>query len=114
MSNEVMIRARVYLPKETLRQIDERRGRYYSRNKYLLKVLEEHWNEEDNESKDNVQGPKGTAPTAQAPPRIPTTTTPISQQPDAEDPTNTQADLMSTTSGSSRVQLGGSGDDAVV
>jgi hypothetical protein len=69
MSNENMVHVGIYFPKDTLKRIDERRGRYYSRNKYFLKIAEEHLN--DIELK-NLQGPEFRSP-AQA---APTTTTP--------------------------------------
>jgi hypothetical protein len=72
MSNENMIRTGLYLPKDALKRIDERKGRYYSRNKYVLKVLEERWDEEDHQLK-NLQGPT-VSHQAQAVP--PTTTNP--------------------------------------
>jgi hypothetical protein len=53
----------IVFPKETVKKIDERKGRYYSRNKYLLKIVEEHLN--DNELK-NVQGSRLETPTSQA------------------------------------------------
>jgi len=88
---------------------------YMSYSKVLFFALKEKY-ERELGSKEDVEGLKASNPTARPPPRTPTTTTPISrQQPDAEDPTNTRADVMSTTGGSSRVvQPGGSGDDVVV
>jgi metal-responsive CopG/Arc/MetJ family transcriptional regulator len=42
MSNENMSHIGIYFPKDILKRIDERRGRYYSRNRYFLKIAEEH------------------------------------------------------------------------
>lgn len=113
MSNENKTHVGLYFPRETLKRIDERRGRYYSRNMYFLKIAEEHLANQDNELTKNGEGLAASIPAAQAPPTVPTTTIPISQ-PDDGASTTTQADVMSTTGGISRVQPLGSGDDAVV
>jgi hypothetical protein len=34
-------------PRATLERVDKRKGRYMSRNKYILKIVEEHLNEEE-------------------------------------------------------------------
>lgn len=62
-----------YAPRETIKEMDRRKGKYLSRNKYLLKIIEEHWNEED-QLRENVVGPKVTSPIAQPPPLSPTST----------------------------------------
>jgi hypothetical protein len=37
-------------PRKFLQRLDEAKGPYYSRNKYILKILEEHLNENENEN----------------------------------------------------------------
>jgi len=76
----------------------------------MLKIIEEQLELEDQLKEDNVQGPKGSTPTAQAPPRRPTPTSTLS--------TTTHAGTlevdsvlrdMATTEGSRRV-VGGNAD----
>jgi hypothetical protein len=71
MSNETLVHTGIAFPRETLKRLDERRGRYISRNKYMLKIIEEHLMNE-NETK-NLEGLKVPPPTAQP---APTPTTP--------------------------------------
>jgi hypothetical protein len=75
MSNANLVHTGIYFPRETLKKLDERRGRYISRNKYMMKIIEEHLMD-DNELK-NVDEPKGSTPTAHPTP-TPTTPTPTS------------------------------------
>ena len=46
-----MVHLGLYFPKDILKKIDERRGRYYSRNRYFLKLIEEYLNKEDHQLK---------------------------------------------------------------
>ena len=39
----------LWFPKETIDRIDKHKGSYYSRNKYVLKVIEEHLKKVNNE-----------------------------------------------------------------
>ena len=48
-NNPNVVHVGVVFPKETVKKIDERKGRYYSRTKYLLKIVEEHLNENGND-----------------------------------------------------------------
>jgi hypothetical protein len=83
----------LYVPRDFLRRLDEEKGPYYSRNKYILKILTEHLNE--NESTKNLQGSRISAPASQAVVEAATTATTTH----ATTPSRTaQPDVMSTTS----------------
>jgi len=58
MGNDNLVHLGIVFPKETIKRLDERKGKYYSRNKYLLKIVEEYLNENERaESKINsLQG----------------------------------------------------------
>jgi hypothetical protein len=72
-------------PRKFLQRLDEAKGPYYSRNKYILKILEEHLNE--NELKNNLRGSEGTTPPTQAAVEVvattPTQTTTVTSNPKA-------------------------------
>ena len=40
----------IVFPDEVLRKLDDRKGKYLSRNKYLLQIVEDHLNEIENEN----------------------------------------------------------------
>jgi hypothetical protein len=46
-------------PEETVQKIDRVKGRYLSRTKYILKVLEEHLNDIENNKENGLQGASG-------------------------------------------------------
>ena len=76
MSDQNLVHLGLLFPKETVNKIDERKGQYYSRNKYLLKIVEEHLNENENKSEDQkgVRGSTATNPaTPSTPPVSPST-----------------------------------------
>jgi hypothetical protein len=98
MSNEAMIRYAFYIPKNSIKEIDQRRGRYMSRNKYLMKILEEHWTEEDQLTK-YVEGLKVTSPTAPPPSPIPPST-PTNTGTSKVDSFETHANHLGTRRGS--------------
>jgi hypothetical protein len=50
----------------------------------MLKIIEEHFELEDNNNLKNVQGPKGSTPTAQAPPSPVSTTSNTELAPEAD------------------------------
>lgn len=54
MSNENLAHFGLTFPKELVRRIDVAKGKYLSRNKYILKIIEEHLNE--NEKVEMLQG----------------------------------------------------------
>jgi metal-responsive CopG/Arc/MetJ family transcriptional regulator len=55
MSNEQqLVHTGIVFPSEIIKKLDERKGRYISRNKYMLKIIEEYLNE--NEIKGKLQG----------------------------------------------------------
>ena len=60
-----MVHVGIYFPKDTIKRVDERRGRYYSRNKYFLKVIEEYLNGH-NELKNPLGSKVSTPPPTQA------------------------------------------------
>jgi hypothetical protein len=41
MSNPEYAHVGIYFPKDTLKAIDERRGRYNSRNRFLLRIVDD-------------------------------------------------------------------------
>jgi metal-responsive CopG/Arc/MetJ family transcriptional regulator len=43
--SEQLVRTGIAFPSGTLKKIDEQRGRYYSRNRYMLKIIEEYLSE---------------------------------------------------------------------
>ena len=51
--NLTVQRSGIVFPKETIRKLDERKG-YYSRNRYMLKIIEEYLNREDKENIEEV------------------------------------------------------------
>jgi metal-responsive CopG/Arc/MetJ family transcriptional regulator len=53
-------------PDEVLRKLDDRKGKYLSRNKYLLQIVEEQLNEIENEN--NKKNGVGAPPKATLPP----------------------------------------------
>jgi metal-responsive CopG/Arc/MetJ family transcriptional regulator len=53
----------LYAPKEFLRRLDTAKGPYYSRNKYIIKIVEEHLNETELK---NLQGSRIGTPASQA------------------------------------------------
>lgn len=50
MSNENLAHFGLTFPKELVRRIDVAKGKYLSRNKYILKILEEHLNENERDA----------------------------------------------------------------
>jgi metal-responsive CopG/Arc/MetJ family transcriptional regulator len=54
----------LYVPREFLKRLDAEKGPYYSRNKYVLKILEQYLNE--NEQAKNLQGSRIGTPASQA------------------------------------------------
>jgi hypothetical protein len=67
-----LIRTSIVLPPDALERIDKRKGKYMSRSKYILKLVDKDEAEESQLTK-NGQGPKVTTPPAQAPPAVPLT-----------------------------------------
>jgi hypothetical protein len=52
------------VPREFLKRLDAEKAPYYSRNKYVLKILEEYLNE--NEQAKNLRGSRISSPATQA------------------------------------------------
>jgi metal-responsive CopG/Arc/MetJ family transcriptional regulator len=64
-NNENMVHVGIYFPKETLKKVDERKGKYYSRNKYFLKIVEKHLNDENTTADDDQKGVRGSQVSSQ-------------------------------------------------
>jgi hypothetical protein len=65
MSAQELARFGVTFPREFVKRLDTAKGPYYSRNKFILKILEEHLNE--NEQEKSTQLSEGNRFPAQAP-----------------------------------------------
>jgi hypothetical protein len=68
MSTQEIARFSVLFPKGTLEKLEKHKGRYISRNKYILRAVEQYLNNEENKT---LVGAKVTSPEHQPEPEEP-------------------------------------------